>query len=86
MIALLRIGYPIFSWLILLSFGLEAIERGLLLQVVIVALALAGLAQAFWRSQVVRTRPYSTADIISLAIGGASAVVYVSLALWEVAT
>lgn len=82
MITLLRIVYPIFSWLVLIFFGLEAIERGLWLQVVIVAIALAGLAQTFWRSQVLRTSPHSKGDIVSFTLGALSAVVYLGLALW----
>lgn len=83
MIFVLRIGYPIFSWLVLLLYGIEAIDSGHLLKITTVGLALAGLAQTFWRSQVIRKRPYEKGDIIALMLGGLSAVVYVGLALWK---
>lgn len=85
MSALLRLIYPIFAWLILATFGLEAIDGGLWFQVAVVALALAGLSQSFWKVQVQRTRPYATIDIVSFIAVTMSAVLYIALVIWRLA-
>jgi hypothetical protein len=79
----LRLIHPLFSWLVLVTYGWESIEKENFLLMVGMLLGLAGLSQTYWRLRLEDSKPYAKLDLVSFGFGLLPAIVFPILLVWH---
>lgn len=77
----LRVAHTLFVVGVIATYGWEALRQGLVLQIALVTLGVAGLSQTYWKVQVNKNLERRKADVTAFSIGIVAIVAYIALCI-----